>query len=296
MKELVSINGAISRLEDAKISVFDRGFLFGDAIYEVTRSYNRILFEIEPHIERLYRSAEKIHMRLPDTQEALIHRIYNLYKKLDVENVFMRIQISRGQGAIGMSGKIPKSVNEVIYMYPFTPIESECYTKGVKAFITDRLRNTKKALDPNIKSGNYLNNVLAFMEGEAHDAFETFMVNANGHITEGCTSNIFYVKDGVIYTSPKDYDILQGITRQIIFNIASRIGSRVVERGFTQSDVLSADEVFLTSSTREIVPICDVNGKQWDVSCFSLTKKLHDAYKIYIQEYCESAKIKHPWK
>lgn len=296
MKELVSVNGHISSLEDAKISVFDRGFLFGDAIYEVTRSYSRILFEIEPHIVRLYQSAEKIRMKLPDTQEALIHRIYDLYKKLDVENVFMRIQISRGQGPIGMSGKIPKSVNEVIYMYPFVPIENECYTRGVKVYITDRHRNTKKALDPNIKSGNYLNNVLAFMEGEEHDAFETFMVNSGGHVTEGCTSNIFYVKDGVLYTSPKDYDILQGITRNIIFKIASRIGSRVVEKGFTPQEVLSADEVFLTSSTREIVPICSINGKQWNVSQFSLTKKLHDAYKIYIQEYCENAKIKHPWK
>ncbi len=295
-KELVAINGHISKPEDAKISVFDRGFLFGDAIYEVTRSYGRILFELEAHVDRLFKSAEQIDMRLQMNKAELIGHIYSIYKKLDIDNVFMRIQISRGQGPIGMSGKIPQSVNEVIYMYPFVPIDSSYYTKGAKAFVTSRLRNSKRALDPNIKSGNYLNNVMAFIEGEKQDAFESFMVNDKNHITEGCTSNIFMVKNGVFITPPSDYDILQGITRKIIMKIAPRIGAKVTEEGFDLKTLQNADEVFLTSSTREIVPINNVNGRSWDVSRFSLTKKLTEAYKRYIEEYCESAQKTHPWK
>ncbi len=296
MTELVSINGVITKPKDAKISVFDRGFLFGDAIYEVTRSYGRILFELEAHIERLYKSADKINLKMTMSQKDMIQHIYNIYKKQNQDNVFMRIQISRGQGPIGMASHLAEKPNEVIFMYPFTPIDSKYYDQGAKTFVSSRLRNTKQAMDPNIKSGNYLNNVMAFMEGEKDDAFEVFMVNGKNQITEGCTSNLFIIKNGVLITPPSEYDILQGITRKILMKLAPKIGIRCVEEGFDLKTLQNADEVFLTSSTREIVPICNVNGKSWDVNRFSLTKKLVEAYKRYIEEYCERAQVTHPWK
>jgi branched-chain amino acid aminotransferase len=296
MKELVSINGEIFKPNDAKISVFDRGFLFGDAIYEVTRSYGRIFFQIEPHIERLYRSANWIDMDLGKTQSQMIEHIYNIYKKIDCNDVYMRIQISRGDGPIGMSKNLVKKPNEVIIIYPFVQIDKKYFDEGAKIYVTERLRNSKKALDPNIKSGNYLNNVLAYNEGEKHAAFETFMMNDRGHVTEGTTSNIFMVKGNSLITPPEDYDILVGITRKIVMELAENLGLKVEEKGFDLKTLQGADEVFLTSSTREIVPVRDVNGKTFKVSTFDKTRKLIDGYKTYVNNYLERAKKEHPWK
>ncbi len=296
MLKLVAINGEVFKPTEAKISVFDRGFLFGDAIYEVTRSYGRIFFEIEAHIERLYKSAQSIEMELPLSQPQLIEHIYKLYKNINCDDIYMRIQISRGDGPIGMSRKLVSQPNEVIIMYPFHQIDEKYYREGAKIFVTQRLRNTKKALDPNIKSGNYLNNVLAFNEGEKENALETFMVNADGHITEGTTSNIFIVKDGEIITPPKSYDILAGITRSIVLRLATDLGYTVREEGFDLSTLREADEVFLTSSTREIVPISNVNGKSYDINKFIKTQALIKEYKSYIERYRLKAKSEHPWK
>lgn len=296
MKELVAVNGEIFKPNDAKISVFDRGFLFGDAIYEVTRSYGRIFFQIEPHIERLYRSAKWIDMDLGKTQSQMIEHIYNIYKKVDCDDVYMRIQISRGDGPIGMSKNMVKKPNEVIIIYPFVQIDKKYFDDGAKIYVTERLRNAKKALDPNIKSGNYLNNVLAYNEGEKEGAFETFMVNTQGHITEGTTSNIFMVKGDRLITPPANYDILVGITRAIVMEIAENIGLKVEEAGFDLKTLQGADELFLTSSTREIVPIRDVNGKTFNVQAFEKTKKLINEYKAYTNRYLEKAKKEHPWR
>ncbi|MES2768015.1 MAG: aminotransferase class IV [Bdellovibrionota bacterium] len=296
MKELVAVNGEIYKPGDAKISVFDRGFLFGDAIYEVTRSYGRIFFQIEAHIERLYRSAKWIDMDLAKTQSEMIRHIYDIYKKIDCEDVYMRIQISRGDGPIGMSKNMVKKPNEVIIIYPFVQIDKKYFDEGAKIFVTERLRNAKKALDPNIKSGNYLNNVLAYNEGEKEGAFETFMVNSQGHVTEGTTSNIFMVKNNTLITPPANYDILVGITRGIVMEIAENIGLKVEEKGFDLKTLQSADEVFLTSSTREIVPVKDVNGKTFKVGQFEKTRKLIEGYKAYTSRYLENAKKEHPWR
>ena len=296
MKELVAVNGEIFSPQDAKISVFDRGFLFGDAIYEVTRSYGRIFFQIEPHVERLFRSAEFIGMDLGKTQSQMIEHIYNIYKKVDCDDVYMRIQISRGDGPIGMSPGMVKKPNEVIIIYPFVQIDKKYFEEGAKIFVTPRLRNAKKALDPNIKSGNYLNNVLAYSEGEKVGAFETFMVNSQGQITEGTTSNIFMVKGNTLITPPENFDILVGITRAIVMEVASNVGLKVEERGFDLKELQDSDEVFLTSSTREIVPIKDVNGKTFSVKQYEKTPSLIRGYKAYINRYLERAKKEHPWK
>jgi branched-chain amino acid aminotransferase len=296
MKELVSINGEIFEPQKAKISVFDRGFLFGDAVYEVTRSYGRIFFQIEEHIERLFNSADNINMNLGKTQSQMIDHIYSIYKKLNLDDIYMRIQVSRGQGPIGMSPGLAKSVNEVIIMYPFQPSPQEHYTSGVTICVTERRRNSKRALDPNIKSGNYLNNVLAFIEGEKINAYETFMLNEQGNITEGTTSNIFCVKGRSLITPPASYDILRGITRKIVLSLAKNEGLKIEESGFPLDTLMDADEVFLTSSTREIMPISAINGVATKKSPGDVTTQLHKKYKRFIEDYCKNAQATHPWK
>lgn len=296
MKELVAINGKITNPSEARVSVFDRGFLFGDAVYEVTRSYGRIFFQIEEHIDRLYNSADNINLNLGRSKDQMIAHIYEIYKKMDQDDIYMRIQVSRGEGPIGMSPRLAKIPNEVIYMYPFQPSPSEYYTSGVSICVTERRRNNKRALDPNIKSGNYLNNVLAFIEGEKMDAYETFMLNNQGHVTEGTTSNIFFVKGRTLVTPPADYDILKGITRKIVMGVAQKDGLKIEEKGFGLEELLHADEVFLTSSTREIMPIKSVNGTKLATSPGIITKTLHQKYKLFIDDYCKKAQTAHPWK
>lgn len=295
--DLVSINGEFYKPEDAKISVFDRGFLFGDAVYEVTRSYGRILFKIEAHVDRLFRSAASINMDIEKSPEDVIQELYRVYKAVNQDDKYVRWQVTRGQGVIGMASDLTPHCNWVIYVKDVDKISSEQYAKGVRVATTSRLRNTKQALDPNIKSGNYLNNVLAFQDAMKKKSFECVMIDSRGHITEGTTSNIFCVRDGVVLTPPSKSDILVGITRTCLFEIAEEIGLEMHEADLTPEDFYSADEVFLTSSTREVLPVSHVDATAIKSHGMGpITKKLALAYKDMVNDYCERAKKEHPWK
>ncbi len=287
--KLVAINGEIFKPEDAKISVFDRGFMYGDAVYEVARSYGRVFFELEPHIDRMFNSARLISMDLKKTPEEYIKEIYRIYSKVPDENIYMRIQISRGTGNIGLGMKNATEPNVVIYIRELELTPKEYYEKGVKVVTSHRLRNSKRALDPNIKSGNYLNNVLAYVDATASNAIESIMVNAKGEVTEGTTSNIFRVKDGVVYSAPDDSDILKGITRALVTRLCGDLKIPYQQQAFSPNDLESADEVFLTSSTREVLPVTTVNQKTIP-GPGPISKKLGAAYKEYIKEYCEKRK------
>lgn len=294
MVDIVCINGQFYKPEEAKISVFDRGFLFGDAVYEVTRSYGRILFQLEPHVERLYRSAEMIGMDLVISQSECIEELYRIYKKVNKDDKYLRVQVTRGEGAIGMSSDLAQKRNWIVYIKDIDIVPQEQYLKGVAIVTTQRLRNSKDALDPNIKSGNYLNNVLAFQEASKAKAFESIMVNAKGFCTEGTTSNIFRVIKGKVQTPPDSFDLLRGITRKCLFEIAKKNNINMEEAEFTPAELEASDEVFLTSSTREVLPISRVNNKTLPVG--PITQELGRLYKHLIGEYCEKAKSTHPWK
>lgn len=291
--DLISINGKLYKPEEAKISVLDRGFLFGDAVYEVTRSYGRILFQLEPHIERLYKSAEGISMDLGLSQDEALNEIYRIYKLSNKDDRYVRVQVTRGEGPIGMATNLAEKPNWVIYVKDVDLVSDEQYKNGTSIVTTDRLRNAKKALDPNIKSGNYLNNVLAFREATTQKASEAIMVDRRGNCTEGTTSNIFRVKDGIVQTTPFEGDILVGITRAIVFDIAKKNRIPIEEKFFTPKELENSDEVFITSSTREVLPVSSVNGRKIKVG--PITSKLGELYKEAIKVYCEEAKSRHPW-
>jgi branched-chain amino acid aminotransferase len=294
--DLVAINGQIFKPEDAKISVFDRGFLFGDAVYEVTRSYGRILYQIEPHIQRLYQSAEKIGMDLEISEDEAIRELYRIYRLVDKDDKYLRVQVTRGEGAIGMSSQLATKRNWVVYIKDIDRVPQEFYDEGVAIVTSQRHRNTKLALDPNIKSGNYLNNVLAFQDAAKYRAFEAVMVDNKGFITEGTTSNIFRVERGVIYTPPTTSDLLKGITRATVFEIARQEKLELIESHFTPRELRDSDEVFLTSSTREVLPVATVDGtKIKSHRAGVVTQKIAKAYKQAVAYYCERAKQTHPW-
>jgi branched-chain amino acid aminotransferase len=297
---LVYVNGKITKPEDAVISVYDRGFLFGDAIYEVTRSYGKIFFGLEPHIDRLYRSADAIQLNIGMSKTKLIDEMYSLYKKENQNDAYIRIQISRGNCKKEQISLFPENfdqANVVMYLHPLKPFAPHLYEQGQKLVHAGNFRNPKKSLDPNIKSGNYLNNIIALLNVDKSKYSDSFLLNEDGYVTEGTTYNIFYVKDNVVYTNPDDSDILQGITRQIVFDIASKNGITVKRQNFTLDDLYTADEVFTTSSTKEVMAVSHVDDKKIASGLpGKLTKDLARIYKDYIKTYLSWAEKNHPWK
>jgi branched-chain amino acid aminotransferase len=289
MKELVSINREIFSPAEAKVSVFDRGFLYGDAIYEVTRSYGKVLFQLEPHIERLMRSAASVGMSIGMSRDELIDEIYWVHGKAEGENAYMRIQISRGSGPIGLDPALAVGTTRVIYLKPLPERNMAHVNQGLDIAISGVTRNVKRALDPNIKSGNYLNNILAIVRSPGVSVQEWIMTDSRGFVTEGTTSNIWFVKDGVLVGVPDESDILFGITRQIVRDLSKSLRIPLQERCFTPNELVGADEVFLTSSTREVMPVKTIDGKEVKTSPGPITQRLLDDYQRVIRDYCQAA-------
>lgn len=297
MNGLVSINGKLCSPEEAMISVYDRGFLFGDGIYEVTRSYGKILFGLEQHIDRLYRSANGLSLEIGITKEELIKSMYELCKKADEDDIYIRLQISRGNCAFEQISLKPSNTgpaNIVMYLHKLIPWKEELYKSGIDLSTSPIIRNTKNALDPNIKSGNYLNNILAILHAN-HSASDVIMLNQDGMIVEGTTFNIFIIKDNCIYTQPDESDILHGITRTLILNIAENLQIPVKKELFNVKQLIDADEVFVSSSTKEVMSVKSLDGIEMKNNLGPITKQLMSSYKELVNEYLEKAKNIHPW-
>lgn len=281
IKEVVSINGKIG--SEGAISVFDRGFLYGDSVYEVTLTYKKIPFLLDEHLDRLYRSARSIHMEFSFSREELIKEIYNVIDKLEGDRQYIRVVVTRGAGEISLDPSSASLNNLVIIGRNLPEYPTDWYEKGVAMIITDILRTTKRSIDPGVKSGNYLNNVMAMAEAKKKKAFDAIMLNYKGNITEGTTSNIWIVENDKFITPPLDAGLLGGITRKTLLLIAMKNGLTVSEENITEERLKAADECFLTSSTKEIVPIISVD------ECIigsgvpgESTKKLHKIYKNFV--------------
>jgi branched-chain amino acid aminotransferase len=282
---LININGVITGKEDAKVSVFDRGFLFGDSIYEVTLTYDKVLFKLDEHFDRLWESAESLALHISHSRKKLAHEINKTLKQLDEKRAYIRIIITRGEGLIGLDPNLATENNVIIICKPLPENPSWWYESGVEMIIANILRNPKESMDPSIKSGNYLNNVLAYAEAKKQGAFDAIMLNHDGFITEGTTNNIWMIKDGEIITPPLAAGLLSGITRQTLLELAVSKKMNVSEKNFTAEELYSADESFLTSSTKELVPIIKIDGKSiGSGSPGPITKTLHDIYKEHVRE------------
>jgi branched-chain amino acid aminotransferase len=283
--EFVDINGITTSAQDAKISVFDRGFLYGDAVYEVTRSYDGVLFQAEAHMQRLMKSAKRIGMDLKKDCDSLVKDLYRVHAHSKLANAYVRLQVSRGEGPITLDPRAPAHCNFVTFVKPYTPFDALFYRDGCRVHVSRIHRNSKQALDPNIKSGNYLNNILAMAEGTKSDAHETLMVNHEGYLTEGCTSNFFLVKNNTLITPSDDFDILFGITRKAILEIAERLGIAVQQRGVKCQELYDCNEAFLSSSTREIMPVREFDDYKVSEGAGPITQMLIKEYKKSIDDY-----------
>lgn len=261
-EKIVSINRVMSSLEEAKVSVFDRGFLFGDSIYEVTMTRNKKPLFLKEHLDRLERSASKIDLKLSYTRKQIELEIQKVIDAVDSERVYIRLIITRGEGEIGLDPELAGKNNMVIIGKVLPENPSWWYKKGIGLIVADTIRNSIEAMDPNIKSGNYLNNVLAYAEAKKQGAYDAVMLNNSGQITECTTSNIWMVRGGRIITAPQRAGILEGITRKTLMLAMKEQGLRLYEECFFADDLRNCDECFITSSTKFIVPVTELDKRK----------------------------------
>lgn len=245
----VYLNGKIVPSKEAAVSVFDHGFLYGDGVYETMRVYDGVLFMLAEHIRRLYRSASSISLAIPLGMDSLKISLYETLIANSLRNAYVRLTVSRGEGPIGLDPGLCGNPTVVIIAQGLKEYPRSYYEKGISLIIAKTRRNLREAVDPSIKSLNFLNNILAKIEAGKKDAYEALMLNVNDKLTEGTVSNMFFCRDDVICTPSPGCGILDGITRGIVIDIARRDGLKVREGEFTREDIYSADEVFITNTT-----------------------------------------------
>jgi len=251
----IFLNDRFVRKEDALISVFDHGFLYGDGVYETLRAYGGRIFRLRQHLARLARSASLIGLDTPIVEHDFITVLREAMERNDLSDAYLRITISRGEGNIGLDPRLCLHPTVVVISLPLQPYPIELFNTGVSLAIVNVRRNLAAALPPMIKSLNFLNNILAKQEASRAGAFDGLMLNGEGHITECTTSNIFFVKDGCVYTPSVACGILDGITREAILSLAREQAFPTEEGCYNPEALLEADECFLTNTTMEIMPV-----------------------------------------
>ncbi|MEL0094851.1 MAG: branched-chain-amino-acid transaminase [Planctomycetaceae bacterium] len=275
----VYINGTLYNKEDAKVSVYDHGFLYGDGVFEGMRSYAGSVFRMKEHLDRLWDSAERIQLEIPMTKEEMSDAVNATLAANEIEDGYIRLVISRGEGTLGLDPNKCPTPNIVIITDFITLYPEEFYQNGLEIVTAKTIRNHPGALDPRIKSLNYLNNILAKIEGLAAGCVETLMLNHQGEVAECTGDNIFIVRDGKLLTPPVEAGVLEGITRGAVMELAAGDGIQVMESRMTLDDVYSAAEVFLTGSAAEIVPVIKVDGNQiGDGIPGLITRRIADLY------------------
>jgi branched-chain amino acid aminotransferase len=262
MSATVNVNGRITPECEAVISVFDHGFLYGEGIYETMRTYRGRPFLFDRHMRRLRRSASMIELALPFSDEELASQIRSTQTAAKLEGeAYIRVLVTRGVGELTYDLKATPNPSVVIIVKPQIDPAAEVYEKGVRVVIVDIVRNHPATVNPMIKSNNLMNCALAMQQALRSNAFEGVMRNYKRELTECTTANLFIVKNNVVLTPPLDAGLLPGITREFVFDIGKDVGAEVVEQALRDDDLFRADEAFLTSTTRELVPIVTVNDR-----------------------------------
>ncbi len=257
----VNIDGTLHGAEDARISVFDHGYLFGEGVYEVVRTYGTRIFLYPEHMRRLRASADRIALSCPVDDEAMLARIRETLAAAALDgDAYVRILLTRGVGDIVYDPSACPSPSVVVIVKPHTDPPASAIADGVRLTLADIVRNHPGSVDPAIKSNNLLNNALAMQQAYREGAFEALMKNHRGELCECAQSNIFFVRDGVLLTPPASAGLLVGITRAFVLDLAGRIGVPVEERVLHEDDLASVQEAFITSTTREIVPVVTIGS------------------------------------
>jgi branched-chain amino acid aminotransferase len=286
MATTVVLDGELVGPERATISVLDRGFLYGDSVYEVLRTYQGVPFEIEAHLERLEGSAARIGMKLNVPPNVLRDEILKAHRSSGNPDSYVRVIVTRGAGKIGLDPALavgPKRIVIAQDVSEMTP-PARAYSDGVEIALVSVRRNLRSAIDPQAKTGNYLNSVMAIAEARQSGAYEAVMLDHQGFITEGSSSNIFLVIGGMLLTPPIDAGILKGVTRRVVLEVAKRGGIRVLEIPLPEATAHEADEVFITSSIREVVPVSKISERELGKPG-PVTLKVRALFKEYVEDH-----------
>ena len=259
-QRIIYLDGNYVREEEAKISVFDHGVLYGDGVFEGIRVYNGRVFKCEEHINRLYNAAKAIMLEIPMSKEEMTEVLLETCRRNQIKDGYVRLVITRGKGDLGLNPVSCKVASVFCIAGSITLYPDEMYIKGMPIITAVQRRNKATIVDPQIKSLNYLNNILAKIEANRAGVPEALMLNHDGVVAECTGDNIFIVKDNVIYTPPIYIGILDGITRNTVIELAKELGYEVKESEFTLFNVYSADECFLTGTAAEAIPVTNVDA------------------------------------
>lgn len=257
----VYIDGKFYEKEDAKISVFDHGLLYGDGVFEGIRSYSRLVFKLKEHIDRLYKSARTIMLDISISKKELEEAVVATLKQNNLDDAYIRLVVTRGQGDLGLDPRKCKKpaiiiITDKIVLYP-----EKYYENGLKLVTVPTRRNLPEALNPQIKSLNYLNNILAKIEAVNFGFEEAVMLNADGYVLECTGDNIFIVKDKELITPPVYLGALEGITRNAVIDIARSLNIKFSEKVLTRYSLFNAEECFLTGTAAEIIPVIKIDNR-----------------------------------
>ncbi len=279
MELLIYFNGKFVPKSEARTSVYDHGFLYGDGVFEGIRAYNGRVFRLDEHLDRMYDSARAIDLKVPLSKEQMKKAIIETLKKNKLKDAYIRPIVTRGDGDLGLDPRKCPEPNVFIITQEWGAMYGDLYEKGLTAVTVGVRRNSPDAMPPNIKSLNYLNNILAKIEANVKGGDEAIIFDTHGNISEGSGDNIFIIKNGRIITPPT-LNNLRGITRAAAIELAVREGIEVVETNLGFFDLYSADEVFVTGTAAEIAPITKIDGRLIaEGTPGKITKKLMAAFK-----------------
>lgn len=278
----IYIDGKYYSESDAKISVFDHGLLYGDGVFEGIRAYNGRVFKLEEHVDRLFRSAKAIALRIPLDKKSLMKAVADLCKANRMRSGYIRLVVTRGTGTLGLNPFVCKKAKIIIIAASIQLYPEKLYKDGLSIVTVPTPRNYSEALSPSIKSLNYLNNILAKIEAINAGVLEAVMLNTNGYVAEATGDNIFIVKGKSLLTPPTFAGILEGITRNTVMQIAREQGYDVKETMMTRYDLYNADELFLTGTAAEVIGVVEVDRRKIGRGRpGKVTQKLENLFRKY---------------
>jgi branched-chain amino acid aminotransferase len=278
----VWLNGQLVDEEDARVSVWDHGFLYGDGVFEGIRAYNGRVFKLTEHIDRLYASARAIYLEIPLSWDGVRDAILETLRANKMHESYIRVVCSRGKGDLGIDPNNCSDPTFVVIAAPLKLYPQELYDTGLEVITVATRRNPPHCIDPRIKSLNYLNNILAKVEVIRQGLKEGIMLTTDGFVAEATADNVFVIKDGNVLTPPSHLGALCGITRATVMELASDLGYRVEEAPLTQYDLYNCDECFLTGTGAEVISVVKIDGRTiGDGKPGPHTNKLLKAFREY---------------
>lgn len=293
IRRMANVNGEITPLEDARISILDRGFLYGDSVYEVFRTYDGVPLFCHEHFDRLDNSARLIAMHISQSREEMLDEMRRTAAAANVpkgQDIYVRWHVTRGTGALDLIPAANLRSSFVIIVKEVPKWKPEFYSHGMRLAVTRVRRNPVEALSPDIKSGNYLNNILGVAEAVKTGADDCLMLNPSGIVTEASNSNVLFVIAGQLVTPSVESGVLRGITKGAIGRLSSSHGFKLVERRIEAAEIEMATECFVTSATREVMPVVgirleDGRNREFPPGGGEMTRMIAQAYKDFVRKY-----------